>query len=124
MQSHLRGDNFVSIKMKIFSIHIQMHIEVVKYIFMILIFVSICQVFGDPLRDKLHGHVTSNGRKEPIASLVIIGAVKEYITVTEGQIVTIRCVVQGDQKTDKTWLKVCTGFHYISCLEIHTKKLD
>ena len=85
-----------------------MHIEVLKYISLMLIFVGIYQVFGEPLRDKSHGHVTSKSGKETITPLVIIGDVKEYITVTEGQTVTIRCVVEGDQKTDKTWLKVCT----------------
>ena len=73
-----------------------------------LIFVGRYQVFGEPLRDKSHGHVTSEGKKERIVPLVIIGAVKEYITVTEGETVAIRCVVEGDQKTDKTWLKVCS----------------
>ena len=99
-----------------------MHIEVLKYISIMLIFVGRYQVFGEPLRDKPHGHVTTKIRKEPFAPLVIIGAVKEYITVTEGQTVTIACVVEGDQKTDKTWLKVFTWFHYISFLEIKSGK--
>ena len=87
-----------------------MHIEVLKYISIIFIFLDIDKVFGRPLRDKSHNHVTSQSRKERIAPLVIIGAVKEYITVTEGQTVAIRCVVEGDQTLDleKTWLKVCT----------------
>ena len=73
-----------------------------------LIFVGRYQVFGEPLRDKPHGHVSTKSRKEPIAPFAIIGAVKEYITVAEGQTVAIKCVVEGDQKTNKTWLKVCT----------------
>ena len=85
-----------------------MHIEVLKYISIILIFVGIDKVFGKSLRDKSHNNVTSKSRKERIAPLVIIGAVKEYMTVTEGQTVAIKCVVEGDQKTNKTWLKVCT----------------
>ena len=101
-----------------------MHIEVLGYKFIILIFVNIYQVFGEPLRDKSHSHGNTMSRKEPIAPLVIIGAVKEYITVTEGQSVNIRCVVEGDQKTDKTWLKVGTWFKYILSMEIHSKHLD
>ena len=85
-----------------------MHIEVFQYISIVLIFVGIDKVFGRPLRDKSHGHVTSKSRKEPIAPFAIIGAVKEYITVAEGQTVAIKCVVEGNQKTEKTWLKVCT----------------
>ena len=95
-----------------------MHIEVLKYLSIILIFSDISEVFGEPLRDKSHGHITTTSRKEPIAPLVIIGAIKEYMTVTEGQTVTISCVVEGDQKTGKTWLKVCTCFHYMLFLEI------
>ena len=85
-----------------------MHIEVLKYMFIISICVSIYQVFGEPLRDKPHGHVSTKSRKEPIAPFAIIGAIKEYMTVTEGHKVTIKCVVEGDEKTDKTWFKVCT----------------
>ena len=101
-----------------------MHIEVLKYISIISVFADINKVFGEPLRDKSHGHVTAKSRKEPIAPFVIIGAVKEYMTVTEGQTVTISCVVEGDQNTYKTWLKVCTSFHYLLCLEIPSKKVD